>query len=281
VLYDVADLSLRYRMPGSWGQKGRVVNAVEGANFRVHAGEVLAVVGESGSGKSSIARMLLGLETPTAGTIRYRGKDTSTHSSAERAGYHQQVQAVFQDPYSSLNPRHTILTVLSEPWHLNPARAPSGSWRDRAAELLEQVGLSGSDLERYPGAFSGGQRQRIAIARALALEPEVLICDEAVSALDMTIQAQVIELLDDLRRTRNLAMLFIAHDLKLVAGFADRVLVMRRGEIVEQGATATVFAAPAHGYTRALIAASPVADPHEQAKRRAARLSTPTTEALP
>jgi peptide/nickel transport system ATP-binding protein len=278
-LLEVEGLQLHHRLPGSWGRGGSVVKAVDGVDFSLDGGEILGVVGESGSGKSSIARMLLRLETPTSGNVRFDGKDLSALSRAETVDYRQQVQAVFQDPYSSLNPRHSILTVLSEPWRLNPERAPKGSWWDAAAKLLEQVGLGADDLKRYPGAFSGGQRQRIAIARALALEPKVLICDEAVSALDMTIRAQVIELLADLRHRKNLAMVFIAHDLKLVAGFADRVLVMHRGRIVEQGETASVFVAPTHDYTRALLAASPVADPVEQAARREARLKILNEEA--
>jgi peptide/nickel transport system ATP-binding protein len=270
-LLDVHGLQLHHQLPGRWGKPGGVVKAVDGVDFSLQSGEVLGVVGESGSGKSSIARMLLRLETPTGGVVRYRGQDVATLSGADLRTYRQQVQAVFQDPYSSLNPRHTILDVLNEPWRLNPERAPKDR-RDRAASLLERVGLRADDLKRYPGAFSGGQRQRIAIARALALEPKVLICDEAVSALDMTIRAQVIELLAELQRSSELAMVFIAHDLKLVAGFAERVLVMHRGRIVEQGETAAVFVDPVHSYTRGLIAASPVADPAAQAERRRARI---------
>lgn len=271
-LFEVEGLKLHHRLQGGWGQPAGIIKAVDGVDFSLLGGEVLGVVGESGSGKSSIARMLLRLEKPSAGMVRYRGGDVATLSGTELSHYRQQVQAVFQDPYSSLNPRHTIFTVLSEPWRLNPDRAPRDSWWDKAAVLLERVGLKADDLKRYPGAFSGGQRQRIAIARALALEPKVLVCDEAVSALDMTIRAQVIELLAELRRSNDLAMVFIAHDLKLVAGFAERVLVMHRGCIVEQGETAGVFANPAHTYTRALVTASPVADPTEQAQRRHARI---------
>jgi len=181
------------------------------------------------------------------------------------------VQAVFQDPYSSLNPRMSVMKVLAEPWVLHPEVLPRHRWRARATELLEMVGLKASDLDKYPGEFSGGQRQRIAIARALALEPEIIVCDEAVSALDMTVQAQVIMLLADLRTRLGLSYIFIAHDLTLVRKFADKVMVMKSGDVVEQGNAEEVFAHPRELYTRQLIAATPVPDPQAQADRRAAR----------
>lgn len=257
-LIEVSNLNIHY---GTY-------HAVKDVGFSIAKGEILGIVGESGSGKSTIASTILRLRKPTTGLVRYRGKDIDALSGPDLRGYHRAVQAVFQDPYSSLNPRMNVFRILSESWALHPDVLPRKKWRSRAAELLQMVGLQASDLEKFPGEFSGGQRQRIAIARALTLNPEVVVCDEAVSALDMTIQAQIIMLLTSLRRDLGLSYIFIAHDLTLVEKFADRVLVMKSGEIVEQGTTRDVFSAPKDGYTRRLIAASPVADPKLQAERR-------------
>jgi peptide/nickel transport system ATP-binding protein len=245
--------------------------AVRGVSFALRKGEILGVVGESGSGKSSLANTILRLHEPSSGSIRFHGRDIFALRRDEETGFHRGVQAIFQDPFSSLNPRMTVLKVISEPWLLHPGVLPRDRWRVRAAELLAMVGLAESDLDKYPGEFSGGQRQRIAIARALALEPEIIVCDEAVSALDMTVQAQVITLLADLRTRLGLSYVFIAHDLTLVRKFADQVLVMKSGEVVEQGGAEDVFSRPSVLYTRQLIAASPVPDPRRQAERRAAR----------
>ncbi|UOK73501.1 ABC transporter ATP-binding protein [Ancylobacter polymorphus] len=243
-------------------------HVVKDVGFTVAKGEIVSIVGESGSGKSTVASTILKLKKPSSGLIRYRGKDIESLSGQELRSYNRVVQAVFQDPYSSLNPRMNVFRILSEAWTLHPDVLPREKWRARAEELMGMVGLQASDLEKFPGEFSGGQRQRIAIARALTLNPEVVVCDEAVSALDMTIQAQIITLLTRLRRELGLSYIFIAHDLTLVEKFADRVLVMKSGEIVEQGPTADVFGAPKDDYTRLLIAASPVADPKRQAERR-------------
>jgi peptide/nickel transport system ATP-binding protein len=268
-VFEAQGLKLYHEARGvPFGRAASVIKAVEGVDFVLKSGEVLGVVGESGSGKSSVARMLLRLERPTDGQVLFRGRNLQGLTGGELKDYRRRVQAVFQDPYTSLNPRMTILRVLSEAWELHPGFLPRERWHDAAAELLEQVGLAAADLDKYPGQFSGGQRQRIAIARALALKPQVVICDEAVSALDMSVRAQVIDLLAKLRRQLGLAYFFIAHDLKLIEHFADRVVVMRQGRIVEQGPVRAVFDSPSHPYTRALIAASPVANPALQSEKR-------------
>jgi len=258
ILLKVANLDIHYGTH----------HAVKDVSFTVAKGEIVSIVGESGSGKSTIASAILKLRKTSSGSIEYRGREIDSLTGKSLRGYNRAVQAVFQDPYSSLNPRMNVFRILSEPWTLHPDVLPRQKWRNRAEELMDLVGLKASDLEKYPGEFSGGQRQRIAIARALALNPEIVVCDEAVSALDMTIQAQIISLLTRLRRELGLSYVFIAHDLTLVEKFADRVLVMKSGEIVEQGTTADVFGAPKDDYTRRLIAASPVADPDLQAERR-------------
>ncbi len=245
---------------------GEVVRAVDGVSFELNPGETLGVVGESGSGKSTLARTLLRLEEPTSGEASYRGKDIFTLSATDLLALRRKVQVVFQDPYASLNPRMTVAKIIAESWAIHPDTLPKRDWPARIAELLEQVGLHADHARRYPHQFSGGQRQRIAIARALALQPEIIICDEAVSALDVSIQAQVIELLGDLRDRFELSYLFIAHDLPVVRHFADRILVMHRGKIVEQGSTDQIFERPEHAYTKALLAASPITDPDQRAQ---------------
>jgi peptide/nickel transport system ATP-binding protein len=236
--------------------KGNPVKAVDNASFTLSAGETIGVVGESGSGKSTLARMILGLDTPTSGTIRFDGKSLTGASSAEAFKIRRRMQFVFQDPTASLNPRMTVQQIISEPWAIHADVLPRDQWRAQVAELLERVGMKPEHADRHPHQFSGGQRQRIAIARALALKPEVIVCDEAVSALDVSIQAQVIDLLKELRRDFGLSYLFVAHDLALVRDFATSVLVMYRGEIVEQGPVEQIFGDPHHPYTKTLLAAS-------------------------
>jgi len=249
-------------------RKAAPVRALEGVSVGLRRGETVGIVGESGSGKSTLARLMLGLEPPTSGTVRFDGHDFAGLKGRPLKDFRRRVQAVFQDPFASLNPRMRVFDLISEPWTIHKDVVPRRRWRERVAELLHRVGLPPEHAERWPHQFSGGQRQRIAIARALALEPEIIVCDEAVSALDVSIQAQIIALLGELRDSFGLAYLFIAHDLPVVRAIADRIIVMRHGRIVEEGACARIFAEPKHPYTRSLLAASPVPDPDEQARRR-------------
>ncbi|CVI63393.1 MULTISPECIES: ABC transporter ATP-binding protein [Agrobacterium] len=244
--------------------------ALKGISFDLMPGETIAVVGESGSGKSTLARILLRLDEPDAGSALWKGRDLFKLSPAELFALRRDLQMVFQDPTQSLNPRMTVFQLISEAWVIHPEILPKARWRERVAELLHQVGLSPEHMRRYPHQFSGGQRQRIAIARALALEPKLIICDEAVSALDVSVQAQVIALLDKLRREMGLSFIFIAHDLPVVRDFADHVMVMQRGEVVELGTVRQVFEAPREAYTRALLSASLNPDPDIQSQRHAA-----------
>ncbi len=245
--------------------------ALKGVSFDLMPGETIAVVGESGSGKSTLARILLRLDEPDAGQALWKGRDLFQLSPSELFGLRRDLQMVFQDPTQSLNPRMTVFQLVSEAWVIHPDILPKAKWRERVAELLGQVGLLPEHMGRYPHQFSGGQRQRIAIARALALEPRLIVCDEAVSALDVSVQAQVIALLDKLRREMGLSFIFIAHDLPVVRDFADHVMVMQRGELVEFGTVRQVFEAPRQDYTRALLAASLDPDPDTHATDRPAR----------
>ena len=245
--------------------------ALDGVGFDLMAGECMAVVGESGSGKSTLARILLRLDEPDGGSALWQGRDLFTMSPAELYKLRRDLQMVFQDPTQSLNPRMTVFQLISEAWVIHPEILPKPQWRARVAELLRQVGLTPEMAGRYPHQFSGGQRQRIAIARALALEPKLIICDEAVSALDVSVQAQVIALLDGLRRDMGIAFIFIAHDLPVVRDFADHVMVMQRGKVVEFGPVRQVFETPRQPYTQALLAAGLDPDPEVQATRREER----------
>lgn len=247
-------LSKRFRLGGRW------LAALDDVSLHLDAGEVLGVVGESGSGKSTLAKVLVGLHPRSGGELYYR--DERLPAQFRAADYRRQgrrVQMVFQDPLASLNTRLTVREILFEALYF---RGVSALNRDtEAAHWLNEVGLDAGALARYPAAFSGGQQQRIGIARALAMKPEVLICDEPISALDVSIQAQIVNLLADLRSRMGLAMIFIAHDLAMVRFLADRVLVMHRGRVVESGAVMEVFERPRHPYTQNLLAASPVPDP--------------------
>jgi ABC-type glutathione transport system ATPase component len=268
-LLDVDNLSVEFAVAGRRRQKMRAVNDV---SFSVGAGETVALVGESGSGKSTIGRAVLGLTPVHSGAVRFDGTDITKRSPKQQRAIARDLQVVFQDPYSSLNPAKTIGDNLSEPLRAQGTVKPAEA-RARMRELLERVGLPEDSPERYPANFSGGQRQRIAIARALMLSPRLVICDEPTSALDVSTQASVLQLLRDLKSQFDVAYLFITHDLAVVRHFADRVLVLRNGEIVESGTVEEVCENPQHPYTQQLIATAPVPDPRVQRARREARLA--------
>ncbi|MFZ9684424.1 MAG: ABC transporter ATP-binding protein [Gemmobacter sp.] len=251
------------------GVLNRVVNhvkAVSGVTFSIRRGEVLGLVGESGSGKTTVGRLLLRLEEATAGAVHFDGADILELPRSEMRRYRKRMQIIFQDPYASLNPREKIRTTIRHALDLHGIGEPA-SRAERCVELLEQVGLSSDYLDRFPHEFSGGQRQRIGIARALAVNPEFLVADEPVSALDVSIQAQVINLLDDLKEKFNLTMLFIAHDLAVVEHICDRVVVMYLGRIMEIAPSADLYSTPNHPYTEALLSAVPIPSPGQRRKR--------------
>ena len=265
-LVEVRGLTKHFTRGGGLFQKGTVVKAVDGVSFSIDEGETFGLVGESGSGKSTTGRCMLRLVEPTAGEVRYAGDDVLAFSSSRMRAARRHMQMIFQDPYSSLNPRMKARDIVDEPLIIHKL----GSKQDRearVAELFRLVGLDPAHLDRYPHEFSGGQRQRIGLARALALEPKFIIADEPVSALDVSIQAQVINLLMDLQQRLQLTYLFIAHDLRLVRHICRRVAVMYLGRIVEMGDTEAIFASPAHPYTRALLSAIPVTDPDAPRQR--------------
>ncbi len=253
---------------GFWRQTHSWVHAVDGVDFDLPEGRTLGLVGETGCGKSTTGRLVLRLLEATSGEITFRGIDLRTAGRRELRGLRREMQIIFQDPYSSLNPRRTIGQTIGEPLLLHK-EADRRSVQDRVVELLERVGLKADDRLRYPHEFSGGQRQRVGISRALALHPRLIVADEPVSSLDVSIQAQVVNLLQDLQQEFGLAYLFISHDLGLVEHISDLVAVMYLGRIVEVGPVEGIYGSPRHPYTEALLASVPVADPSLRGRRRA------------
>ncbi|RXJ72002.1 ABC transporter ATP-binding protein [Veronia nyctiphanis] len=253
--------------------KGYTVKAVDGVSFSVKRGETLGLVGESGCGKSTLGRTILKLYEPTDGKIYFEGEDITDYSVKQMRRLRKDMQIVFQDPLESLNQRHTIGMIIEEPFVIHSVGSPSER-RKRAEELLEKVGLPKEAIDRYPHEFSGGQRQRIGIARAIALKPKLLICDESVSALDVSVQAQIINLLLKLQQEMNLAIIFISHDLSVVRQVSDNVAVMYFGEMVEYGSAKEVYQSPKADYTKTLLSAIPITHPKDRKKKRKAELET-------
>jgi peptide/nickel transport system ATP-binding protein len=270
-LLSVRHLVKHFPVTGGLRDKKGVVRAVEDVNFDIYPGETLGLVGESGCGKTTVGRLILQLEAPTSGEILFEGNDLAKTSAAELKAVRRKVQVIFQDPYSSLNPRMTVGQIIGEPLHVYKLASGRQAQEARVAQLLEQVGLRPEMAARYPHQLSGGQRQRVGIARALAMEPSFIVCDEAVSALDVSIQGQIINLLEDLQRRLGLAYLFIAHDLAVVRHISMRVVVMYFGRIMEVADRDTIYREPLHPYTKVLLDAAPVPDPAVE-KGRAPRL---------
>jgi dipeptide transport system ATP-binding protein len=258
-MLEIRDMKRDYELPGGLFKPKKIVHAVKGVSFKLERGKTLAIVGESGCGKSTLARMITFIDEPTSGDLLIEGKKVDTRPGHLTQEMRQKVQIVFQNPYGSLNPRQKIGDVLGEPLAIN-TDMPASERRDRANEMLKKVGLGPEHYNRYPHMFSGGQRQRIAIARALMMNPKLLVLDEPVSALDLSVQAQVLNLLADLQDEFGLTYVFISHDLSVVRYIADEVMVMYYGEAVEYGTREEVFSDPKHEYTRTLFKATPKAD---------------------
>ncbi|MDP9149790.1 MAG: ABC transporter ATP-binding protein [Myxococcota bacterium] len=261
---------------GMFTRGGRFVRAVEGVSLRVRRGETMGLVGESGCGKSTLGRLILRLLEPSFGRVFFEGREVTPLSQRELRPLRRRMQIIFQDPYSSLNPRMTVREIVGEAIRIHKLAKTRADEEARIEQLLENVGLRGDAMDRYPHEFSGGQRQRIAIARALAVEPEFIVCDEPTASLDVSIQAQIVNLLVELQETRGLTYLFVSHDLNVVEHVSHRVAVMYLGRLVEQATAESLYEQPQHPYTRALFAAAPVADPARQRVRLALQGDVPS-----
>jgi peptide/nickel transport system ATP-binding protein len=267
-LLRLTDLTKHFptRRPGIITRPDAPVKAVDGISLEVRPGETVGLVGESGCGKSTAGRTMLRLLDPTSGTIEFAGEDVTTVEGHRLRQLRREMQMVFQDPYGSLNPRHTVGKIVAAPYEIQGIK-PEGGVRKAVQALMERVGLNPEHYNRYPHEFSGGQRQRIGVARAIALQPRLLVCDEPVSALDVSIQAQVINLLEDIQDEQGLAYVFVAHDLSVVRHISDRVVVMYLGKIMEEADRDTLYERPLHPYTHALLSAVPVPDPNHESRR--------------
>ncbi|GAA3567510.1 dipeptide ABC transporter ATP-binding protein [Nonomuraea rosea] len=259
-LLELTDLVTSYRLRAGIGRAGGEVRAVAGVSLTVRAGETVGLVGESGCGKSTIARTIVGLVRPAAGRVLFEGRDLATLPAKELRRLRREIQLIFQDPYAALNPRMTVAALIKEAWRIHPGLVPRERWDEEVRALLGRVGLRPEHAGRYPHQFSGGQRQRISIARALAVRPRLIVCDEAVSALDVSVRAQILNLLQELQRDLGVAYLFISHDLGVVRHLCDRVAVMYLGKIVESGSKESLYGGPSHPYTQALLSAAPSLD---------------------
>lgn len=275
-LLEVRDLKMHFPVrEGVFLRSGKTNRAVDGVSFDIGPGETLGLVGESGCGKSTLGRCITRLHRPTDGTIRFRGQDITRLSRRQLRPWRREIQMIFQDPMESLNSRHTVGDIIEEPLVVQEVGDPA--WRRRrVAELLDLVGLPARSVSRYPFEFSGGQRQRIGIARAIALDPRLIVCDEPVSALDVSIQSQILNLLVDLQREFHLSYLFIAHDLAVVKHISDRIAIMYLGQIVETGTGESLYRHPMHPYTQSLVSAIPVPDPHHPSRRQVLRGDVPS-----
>lgn len=268
VLMDIQKLEKKYSLGGGFLQnRPRIVRAVDGVNLQIFKSETLGLVGESGCGKSTLAKLLMRLEEPDAGSAYFKDHNVFTLSPEDVRNYRRRVQMIFQDPYSSLNPRKSAISIIQEPLNIHRIGGREQN-REKAAQLMIKVGLNHEQAKRYPHEFSGGQRQRIGIARALALQPELVIADEPVSALDASIQAQILNLLKDLKEDFGLTYLFISHDLNVIRHVSDRIAVMYLGRVVELADKHDLYQTPLHPYTRMLLAAMPSCDPNKQKKEK-------------